>query len=139
MQGMKWLLSWVIALSMAALVGCAATGTGTTVDPVMSAADLGDVGCTGLLVQLKPAQLADAKAALGKMNAVLASDNPTLAALSQIMTATNLDPRYVAIGRSILRRVAAHIGGSTDVIPKDSVGFQAAQAFADACGVAFGS
>jgi hypothetical protein len=120
------------------LAGCAGLTSDTDqADPVLAAADLGDIGCTALVMEGKPSDVAQARQALAAARAVLAADSPTVALLAAALAVADTDPRWQALGRVVVRRIQLRLG-TADPLPKDSVAFQMAAAFVEACGVALG-
>lgn len=129
----------VMLLVLAGLLGCSTMGPIATDEEqlVMSAGDLGAVGCAGLVAAGKPSDVAQARRATALAESILASETPTMTALTAALAASDLPPQYRAVASIVVTRVSARLG-TADPIPKDHVAFKMAEAFVDSCGAILG-
>lgn len=116
-------------LSMAALLalsGCATLSAPAPTDPndpnqlaVLSAGDLGAVGCAILAGELSPTELAQAQGATIAALTVLADPVPSVSDLSAAFALAGLEPRYAVLTGVVVQRIKVRLGDA-DVIPTDS-------------------
>lgn len=127
-------LALVLVVAMAAGCGKFTSTPGTGIDPIELYA--GDAGLACALIGLQaPDQVANAKIASAAARAILVSDAPSLSAIEAAVAAAGVPPQYRAITVVVIARVKVRLAGA-DVLPKDSVGFRAVQAFVESCDAA---
>ncbi len=134
---MRMLLAMGLAIGVAACTTTGGTPPTDAEQAVLTAGDLGAIGCAAILTEGTPKQVATTRLAVGAAKAILASETPTLLALQAAFAAADLDPRWRALSRVVLQRIQQRLG-STDPIPRDSPAFGVAQAFVGACGDVLG-
>ncbi|MDX2166836.1 MAG: hypothetical protein SF182_07220 [Deltaproteobacteria bacterium] len=137
----RTLLTLCALAALLAVAGCStfnpnAPASDPNVLAVQSAGDLGALSCAVLVTQLDAEDVAKAKVATAAAQAVLTQPEPSLSALSAALTAADLPPNYVMIGSLVVQRVRVRLG-QAELIPVDSVGFNVATSFLDACAAAF--
>lgn len=128
-----------LAAALLALSGCATLSAPAPTDPndpnqlaVLSAGDLGAVGCAILAGELSPTELAQAQGATIAALTVLADPVPSVSDLAAAFALAGLEPRYAALTGVVVQRVKVRLGGA-DLIPTDSVAWAMAASFVSSC------
>jgi hypothetical protein len=134
-MGIKMMMAVAVTVGLA---GCAGTTGSTPDNAVLSAGDVGAIGCAAFAVQGKPADVALARVGVTAAEAVLQADDPTVAALETALAHATLDPKWQAVARVLVSRVEARLHGQVN-IPKDGTAYLVADAFVTACGSALGA
>ncbi len=126
----------VAVMGLALAVGCGPAKP-TDEQAVLSAGDLGAIGCAAYAAEAKPEQLAMARSALAGAQLVLDSETPTMTLLEQALAVSRIDARWKAIGRALVQRIRVRVG-DVDPLPRDSVGFRMATEFVSTCALSLG-
>lgn len=132
----------VVMLGLIALAGCGAL-TGPAPEPtnqqaelaILSAGDVGAVGCSILASELTPAELRQAQAATVAAMAVLTDPVPSLSDLSAALATADVQPKYAILTAVVVQRIKVRLGGA-DLLPVESVPWRMAEAFVQSCGTA---
>lgn len=131
----------VALLALISLAGCSTLSPTEPSDQqqaelaILSAGDVGAVGCSILASELKPAELAQAQAATVAAMTVLNDPVPTLSDLSAAFAQADMEPKYAILTAVVVQRIKVRLGGA-DLLPTDSTGWKMAQAFVDSCATA---